>query len=112
MPRAGPEVVPAGASERKHDMAKTDPALIPGAATGELARGSLRLVDAIAISVSVIAPGMAMLLNVTGVAAVSGGAPPPAFPLCRPARPAPRFLAVRSPPPAGAGRGRPHPHTP
>src|SRR5437899_2471047 len=50
-------------------MAKTDPALIAGAATGELARGSLRLVDAIAISVSVIAPGMAMLLNVTGVVA-------------------------------------------
>ena len=45
-------------------MAKTDPALIPGAATGELAHGSLRLVDAVAISISVIAPGMAMLLNV------------------------------------------------
>ena len=60
-------------------MAKTDPALIPGAATGELAHGSLRLVDAIAISVSVIAPGMAMLLNVTGVAAVSGGSTPLAF---------------------------------
>ena len=44
-------------------MAKTDPALIPGAATGELAHGSLRLVDAIAISISVIAPGMAMLLK-------------------------------------------------
>jgi amino acid transporter len=60
-------------------MAKTDPALIPGAATGELAHGSLRLVDAIAISISVIAPGMAMLLNVTGVAAVSGGSTPLAF---------------------------------
>src|SRR6516165_2052300 len=53
-------------------MAKTDPALIPGAATGELAHGSLRLIDAIAISVSVIAPGMAMLLNVSGVALVGG----------------------------------------
>src|SRR5947209_11805561 len=60
-------------------MAKTDPALLPGAATGELAHGSLRVVDAIAISVSVIAPGMAMLLNVTGVAAVSGGSTPLAF---------------------------------
>jgi amino acid transporter len=60
-------------------MAKTDPALIAGAATGTLARGSLRLVDAIAISISVIAPGMAMLLNVTGVAAVSGGSTPLAF---------------------------------
>src|SRR5947209_14878790 len=57
-------------------MAKTDPALLPGAATGELAHGSLRVVDAIAISISVIAPGMAMLLNVTGVAAVSGGSTP------------------------------------
>jgi hypothetical protein len=53
-------------------MAKTDPALIRGATTGELAYGSLRLIDAIAISVSVIAPGMAMLLNVSGVALVSG----------------------------------------
>src|SRR5947207_15538022 len=60
-------------------MANADPALIPGAATGELAHGTLRLWDAIAISVSVIAPGMAMLLNVTGVAAVSGGSTPLAF---------------------------------
>jgi amino acid transporter len=60
-------------------MAKTDPALIAGAATGQLARGSLRLWDAIAISVSVIAPGMAMLLNVSGVAVVSGGSTPLAF---------------------------------
>ena len=57
-------------------MAKTSPDLIPGAATGELAHGSLRLWDAITISVSVIAPGMAMLLNVTGVAAVAGGSTP------------------------------------
>jgi amino acid transporter len=60
-------------------MAKTSPDLIPGAASGELAHGSLRLWDAIAISVSVIAPGMAMLLNVTGVAAVAGGSTPLAF---------------------------------
>jgi amino acid transporter len=60
-------------------MAKTSPDLVPGAATGELAHGSLRLWDAIAISVSVIAPGMAMLLNVTGVAAVAGGSTPLAF---------------------------------
>src|SRR5271163_2099304 len=44
-----------------------------------LAHGSLRLWDAIAISVSVLAPGMAMLLNVSGVAAVSGGSTPLAF---------------------------------
>src|SRR5207237_3943480 len=60
-------------------MAKTSPDLIPGAGTGQLAHGTLRLVDAIAISISVIAPGMAMLLNVTGVAAVSGGSTPLAF---------------------------------
>jgi amino acid transporter len=60
-------------------MAKTSPDLIPGAATGELAHGSLRLWDAIAISVSVIAPGMAMLLNVSGVSAVAGGSTPMAF---------------------------------
>src|ERR1700735_5629205 len=44
-----------------------------------LARGTLRLPDAIAISVSVLAPGMAMLLNVSGVAATSGGATAVAF---------------------------------
>jgi len=60
-------------------MAKTSPDLIPGAGTGELAHGSLRLIDAIAISVSVIAPGMAMLLNVSGVALVAGGSTPLAF---------------------------------
>src|SRR6202021_637522 len=45
----------------------------------KLARGTLRLPDAIAISVSVLAPGMAMLLNVSGVAATSGGSTPLAF---------------------------------
>src|ERR1017187_8201227 len=60
-------------------MAKTSPDLIPGAASGQLAHGSLRLWDPIAISVSVLAPGMAMLLNVSGVAALSGGSPPLAF---------------------------------
>lgn len=60
-------------------MAKTSPDLIPGAGSGELAHGSLRLWDAIAISVSVLAPGMAMLLNVSGVALVAGGSTPLAF---------------------------------
>jgi len=60
-------------------MAKTSPDLIPGAGTGQLAHGTLRLWDAIAISVSVIAPAMAMQLNVTGVAAVAGGSTPLAF---------------------------------
>jgi amino acid transporter len=52
----------------------------PGdAKIGELAHGSLRLWDAIAISVSVIAPGMALLLNVSGVSIVAGGSTPLAF---------------------------------
>src|SRR5690348_12688851 len=49
------------------------------ATADKLARGTLRLPDAIAISVSVLAPGMAMLLNVSGVAATSGGSTPLAF---------------------------------
>ncbi len=44
-----------------------------------LAKGALRTVDAIAISISVLSPGMAMLLNVPGVAAVAGGSTPLAF---------------------------------
>src|ERR1700739_3735423 len=52
---------------------------LSGGEIGELARGSLRLWDAIAISVSVIAPGMAMLLNVSGVSGVAGGSTPMAF---------------------------------
>ncbi len=44
-----------------------------------LAKGTLRTWDAIAISVSVLAPGMAMLLNVPGVALVAGGSTPLAF---------------------------------
>lgn len=45
----------------------------------QLARGALTLPDAIAISVSVIAPGMAAFLNVPGVAAQAGGSTPLAF---------------------------------
>jgi len=43
---------------------------------GELAKGSLRTIDAIAISVSVLSPAMAMDLNTGGVAAVAGGSTP------------------------------------
>ena len=60
-------------------MSQTSPHVIHGTSAGELAHGSLRLWDAIAISVSVIAPGMAMLLNVSGVSAVAGGSTPLAF---------------------------------
>jgi amino acid transporter len=51
------------------------------AATGQdqLHHGSLRLPDAIAISISVLSPGMAMLLNTSAVAAVAGGSTPLAF---------------------------------
>jgi amino acid transporter len=44
-----------------------------------LAKGSLSIPDAIAISVSVLAPGMAMFLNVPGVSAYAGGSTPLAF---------------------------------
>jgi amino acid transporter len=43
---------------------------------GQLAKGQLRTIDAIAISVSVLSPGMAMQLNTGGVAAVAGGSTP------------------------------------
>jgi amino acid transporter len=51
---------------------------VPGADihAGELARGSLRTIDAIAISVSVLSPAMAMDLNTGGVAAIAGGSTP------------------------------------
>jgi amino acid transporter len=46
------------------------------AQAGQLAKGQLRTIDAIAISVSVLSPGMAMQLNTGGVAAVAGGSTP------------------------------------
>lgn len=53
----------------------------PGSAQPEqrLAKGTLSTLDAIVISVSVLAPGMAMFLNVPGVAAIAGGSTPLAF---------------------------------
>jgi amino acid transporter len=62
----GPEPVLAGG-----------PGIVEGHDT--LARGALNIWDAVAISVSVLAPGMAMLLNVPGVAIVAGGSTPLAF---------------------------------
>ncbi|HWN36145.1 MAG TPA: APC family permease [Pseudonocardia sp.] len=44
-----------------------------------LAGGALTTRDAVVISVSILAPGMAMLLNVPGVAVVAGGSTPLAF---------------------------------
>jgi amino acid transporter len=66
-------------------MSKDRSSQTPGesvlAATQEqhLAKGSLKTWDAVAISVAILAPGMAMLLNVPGVAAVAGGSTPLAF---------------------------------
>ena len=57
--------------------AAAGPAVVAG--PDQLARGSLSTWDAIAISVSVLAPGMAMLLNVPGVALVAGGSTPLSF---------------------------------
>jgi amino acid transporter len=53
----------------------------PASPQGEqrLAKGALSTLDAVVISVSVLAPGMAMFLNVPGVAAVAGGSTPLAF---------------------------------
>jgi amino acid transporter len=60
-------------------MAEMERALAVATGRDELAHGSLRIWDAIAISVSVLAPGMAMLLNTSAVAGVSGGSTPLAF---------------------------------
>ena len=60
-------------------MADVDRAVTTATGQNELAHGTLRVWDAIAISVSLIAPGMAMLLNVSGVAIVAGGSTPLAF---------------------------------
>ncbi len=55
------------------------PSVLVDPAAGQLARGSLRTWDAVAISVSVLSPAMAMQLNTGGVAAVAGGSTPLAF---------------------------------
>lgn len=41
-----------------------------------LAKGSLRTIDAVAISISVLSPGMAMALNTGGMAGTAGGSTP------------------------------------
>ena len=53
-------------------MSQAVPSDAPAQA-GQLAKGQLRTIDAIAISVSGLSPGMAMQLNTGGVAAVAGG---------------------------------------
>jgi amino acid transporter len=66
-PAAAVAGVPAGSIDR------------PDAGQNQLAKGSLRTIDAIAISVSVLSPAMAMQLNTGGVAAVAGGSTPLSF---------------------------------
>src|ERR1700749_4608586 len=63
----------------------------------QLAKGALSTLDAIVISVSVLAPGMAMFLNVPGVAAVAGGSTPLAFLLGGVACLALAFVVIGSP---------------
>ena len=60
-------------------MARIDGSLLTTTGDNQLAHGTLRVWDAIAISVSLIAPGMAMLLNTSGVAVAAGGSTPLAF---------------------------------
>ena len=60
-------------------MARIDGSLLTTTGENQLAHGTLRVWDAIAISVSLIAPGMAMLLNTSGVAVAAGGSTPLAF---------------------------------
>jgi amino acid transporter len=69
IPREGPGAATATAAPPK-------PGATPGIHAGELAKGSLRTIDAVAISVSVLSPAMAMDLNTGGVAAVAGGSTP------------------------------------
>ena len=61
----------------EHDLTLAAGPAVPHA--GKLAKGSLRTIDAIAISISVLSPAMAMQLNTGGVAAVAGGSTPLAF---------------------------------
>lgn len=62
-------------------MSRTDTrtAAGSGVAGQDLARGSLRTIDAVAISISVLSPAMAMQLNTGGVAGTAGGSTPLAF---------------------------------
>src|SRR4029077_18508796 len=60
-------------------MADVDRAVTTATCQNELAHGTLRVWEGIAISVSLIAAGIAMLLNASGVAIVAGGSTPLAF---------------------------------
>ena len=60
-------------------MSAAGPAIITELEQFQLAKGTLTTIDAIAISVAVLSPAMAMQLNTGGVAAVAGGSTPLAF---------------------------------
>jgi amino acid transporter len=67
-------------SQAKHtSINAAGPAVIINLEQSQLAKGTLSTVDAIAISVAVLSPAMAMQLNTGGVAAVAGGSTPLAF---------------------------------
>ncbi len=70
-----------GGANGVETLATTGPPARPGAVpqAGQLARGSLRTIDAVAISISVLSPAMAMQLNTGGVAAIAGGSTPLSF---------------------------------
>jgi amino acid transporter len=71
----------AEAKDAKHEsVVAAGPAIIlTDLEGGTLAKGSLSTWDAVAISVAVLSPAMAMQLNTGGVAAVAGGSTPLAF---------------------------------
>ncbi len=62
-------------------MATSDAISAPGAqeGTGELRKGSLRTIDAVAMAIAVLSPAMAMAYNTSGSAAFSGTSTPLAF---------------------------------
>jgi amino acid transporter len=70
--------ITSGRGERAGVATPGSPAGRPEA-PGQLAKGSLRTIDAVAISISVLSPAMAMQLNTGGVAAVAGGSTPLSF---------------------------------
>lgn len=76
---SGPGDLGAGTGTAPTTASGTAPSGDAPPGTGQLARGSLRTVDAVAISISVLSPAMAMQLNTGGVAAVAGGSTPLSF---------------------------------
>ena len=68
-------------TDSKHEsVSGAGPAvMLDDSGSGKLAKGTLSIWDAVAISVAVLSPAMAMQLNAGGVAGVAGGSTPLAF---------------------------------